>query len=186
MGCLPYQQSDSGITIRLGDLQIAQSRDIWLIVELPVDASDLAVAETSYVTASLTYRKTGDVELYHQSTRAPLLIPGEDEGPSLDSERACELAEVACQRWRAIVVEVLIEACRRAGLRRDDPANSLMGARDEISVCSEAIRSWLEVDGERLKQYWDGDGDSAVPSPWARVEALLQDVDGQGVEVYCT
>ena len=170
------------MTVTLGDLQIAQSRDISVRLELPPDALGPRNADTQYLRASLAYKKTGSAQMYRDEAVSGGIISG-DEGPAMDSGRAEELAEVACSRFRLQAVHCLVQAVELGGLRREDPSNDLEGARSRIATCANDIRHWLENEGEQLKQYWTGDADPSGPSPWTRIEALLEDLDGQGVEV---
>jgi len=171
----------NGLRIDLGDLQISQSRDVLVRMELP-DGQD----GSSYLRAALTYKVPGDALEYSMVTVGPPITRSffEEAGNiGLQQARANELMNVAAEKYRLRAVVAFNEAIQLSGIKRDNPTNDLAGGRIKIADLTDELSAWLSNEGDALHQACV-DADDGTVDPFIRMEALLEDLQGQGVQAF--
>eukprot|EP01041_Mallomonas_annulata_P011877 gene11877-24887_t len=190
IGSFPCDGSSSSetIAIQLGDLQIGQSRDIVVKMNLPASFAN-SRSSPGYLEAKLTFQFAGQGGQCSVTAEGKTLtddIFSEAGSLELRRQRAEQLAELASQKFRLRAVEIFGEAIKLAGIRNGESTNDLAQGRQLISEFTAEVRGWMSGEGMALRQGSGGaySDDSLMVDPWTRVETLLQDLEGQGVEAF--
>eukprot|EP00607_Mallomonas_marina_P008313 CAMPEP_0182417914 /NCGR_PEP_ID=MMETSP1167-20130531/2364_1 /TAXON_ID=2988 /ORGANISM="Mallomonas Sp, Strain CCMP3275" /LENGTH=867 /DNA_ID=CAMNT_0024591779 /DNA_START=120 /DNA_END=2723 /DNA_ORIENTATION=- len=173
-----------GIQVLLGDMQMGQSRDV--LVKMIVPPATALNTEMNILSAVLVYKKAGESAEYRlEAQSGPLSSLQYEEATEVSRriERANVLVEIAVQRFRTRTVEVLNEAIRLGGLKKEVETNDLAAGRALIDSFTEELRSWLEEEGAVLRQGYI-EGETGGVDGFGQLEGLLADLEGQGVQAF--
>jgi len=185
------------MTMNIGDLPIGQSKDFILKLRLPVvykrgaskNAAD-AVDPGPYLKATLVYRQAGTNQVETVTELGPPAVASQEEKKDVGEVVAERLAkaemhaEVMSQLFRLRTYEVLEEAYTTA-VKNPTPS-TLAVSTNLINALINKIKEWLALDGQRLKGIRNTRGLSKRDGkdPLARIEALLEDLEGQGLSAF--
>eukprot|EP01041_Mallomonas_annulata_P011876 gene11876-24886_t len=210
LGGIPCKVTSHAIIIDIGDLQTGQSRDVIIKMVLPTSnkaeakvmnryeqlaassSSSAAVAvaapslaSNTYIRAKLSYRHAGSNDTKVSTVEGPSSLVATAASSTVHDlstrlDQVDNFLEVSSQAFRLRTVATLDAARQCADIYR---VNDLPGGRQLITNLSSEIQHWLQGDGARLGQ-GRYDSSSTSNSPWNRIEALLEDLNGQALEAF--